>query len=74
MPKSPRWTVFAFLGAACLALSAPPLAQIPHRASMRSPPIAACMPRPPGAMPPRSSVWRQPAAVSTPATAMDARR
>jgi ankyrin repeat protein len=29
MPKSPRWTVFAFLDVACLALSAPALAQIP---------------------------------------------
>ena len=29
MPKSPRWTVFAFLGLACLVLSTPALAQIP---------------------------------------------
>src|SRR5204862_6981694 len=29
MPNAPRWTVFAFLGVACLVLSAPALAQIP---------------------------------------------
>jgi ankyrin repeat protein len=29
MPNSPRWTVFPFLGVACLVLSAPALAQIP---------------------------------------------
>jgi uncharacterized protein len=29
MPNSPRWTVFSFLGVACLVLSAPALAQIP---------------------------------------------